>query len=82
MKPIEQLIGEAFASELGQQCPSLFSTSDNRIFIRYSEALSHTASLENKAIYEWFEEWQRNTPNEIVFNNSIKCLAGGNYNKS
>ena len=57
MKPIEQLIGEAFASELGQQCPSLFSTSDNRIFIRYSEALSHTASLENKAIYEWFEEW-------------------------
>lgn len=42
MKTIEQLIAEAFSSELGQQCNSLFSTSDNRIFIRFQEALAHS----------------------------------------
>ena len=64
MKPIEQLIGEAFSSELGQQCNSLFSTSDNRIFIRLQEAIAHSKGelgegipLEDTTIYEWYEEW-------------------------
>lgn len=64
MKTIEQLIAEAFSSELGQQCNSLFSTSDNRIFIRLQEAIAHSKgelsdgiALEDTSIYEWFEEW-------------------------
>lgn len=63
---IEQKIGNAFASELGQQCNSLFSTSDGEVFIRVEEAIMHTNEMINAVgdtefvdtkIYEWFEEW-------------------------
>lgn len=64
METIEQLVEKAFSSELGRQCNSLFSTSDNRIFIRLQEAIAHSKGelsegipLEDTTIYEWYEEW-------------------------
>jgi len=54
---IYQLIEECFNSPLGQQLDELFSTSDNRIFIRYSEAKEHTNSLDDKSILHWFQEY-------------------------
>lgn len=64
MKTIEQIIGDAFSSSLGQQCNSLFATSDNRVFVRAEEAVAHikgeldnTEPLKDRTITEWFEEW-------------------------
>ena len=37
----QQEINTYFASSLGQQCNILFSTSDNRVLIRYHEAALH-----------------------------------------
>jgi len=52
---------------------SIYSTSDDRLFIRYEEAILHTEGkldentlpLNDKAITEWFEEYsgQDSTPN-------------------
>jgi hypothetical protein len=37
-----QQIKEYFESELGSQLDTLYSTSDNRIFVKLSEAISHS----------------------------------------
>lgn len=63
-KTIEEKIFSAFNSSLGQQCNSLFSTTDKRIFIRLQEAMDHaegkldpnTKPLEDKTILEWFDD--------------------------
>ena len=53
----------------------------NRIYTIVSSEVFMSVITCNKWQQE-FNRNERNTPNEIVFNNSIKCLAGGNYNKS
>ena len=35
-------INEVFCTELGQQLNELYTTSDDRVFIRLTEAISHT----------------------------------------
>ena len=63
----QEKINTYFNSPLGEQCNSLFSTSDDRVFIRKSEAALHaigeldsnTKSLEDETIIEWF--WSSNT---------------------
>lgn len=58
----QEKINKYFESDLGQQCNSLFSTSDNRVFIRHEEGLLHTKGkldentkpLMDKTIIEWF----------------------------
>ena len=53
-----------FETELGQQLISIFVTSDERVFIRHEEALSHangtldkdTLPLADKNVVEWFPE--------------------------
>ena len=55
-------IDKYFESELGQQCNELFSTSDDRVFIRYEEAVMHangeldpdTKPLEDKFVMDWY----------------------------
>jgi len=65
MKLIDK-IAIAFNSELGQQVDSIYSTSDERLFIRLSEAKLHTNDLINSvgdmefvdtSILMWVEEW-------------------------
>jgi len=59
----QEKINEYFQSDLGQQCNFLFSTSDDRVFIRHMEAKSHTLGeldpdtkpLDNKEIIQWVE---------------------------
>ena len=61
----QEIINKYFSSSLGEQCNNLFSTSDDRVFIRYEEALSHsngtlddnTRPLKDKTIIEWFNEY-------------------------
>ncbi len=52
----QKLINKYFLSPLGEQCNSLFTTSDNQVFIRYEEAREHEATLTNEysSIKEWF----------------------------
>ncbi len=58
----QEIINKVFESKLGQQCNSLFSTSDDRIFIRYEECKLHiggkldenTKPLKDKTIIEWY----------------------------
>ena len=54
-----------FDSDLGQQLLSFYSTSDDRVFIRYEEAVQHTNDMRNAVgdqqyvdttITEWFPD--------------------------
>jgi hypothetical protein len=62
-KVTQEMADRVFASSLGQQLLSVFSTSDGRFFVRHSEAYKHaygeldenTQPLEDKRIIEWFE---------------------------
>lgn len=57
-------INKIFQSDLGQQCMSLYTTSDDRVFIRPEEAKKHangeldpdTKPLADKTVTEWFDE--------------------------
>lgn len=61
---IQEVVAKAFQSELGQQLDTLFSTSDNRVFVRKEEAIAHangkldknTLPLKDKSVYQWFDE--------------------------
>lgn len=57
-------IAKFFESELGQQCPELYSTPDDRVFIRLSEAEWHCRqnNLDEDQIQMWFPEWGGNDP--------------------
>lgn len=60
----QELANKIFNTDLGQQLDSIFSTSDDRVFIRFKEALKHingqldenTIPLLDKTITEWFPE--------------------------
>jgi hypothetical protein len=54
----QEKINEFFDTDLGQQCHSLFVTSDDAVFIRYDEAMAHVLikGLGEKAPIEWFPE--------------------------
>ena len=54
-------VDKIFNGDLGQQVDVLFSTSDNRCFIRKEEAIKHTEGtlddtepLEDKSIADWY----------------------------
>jgi len=68
-----ETMSKYFQSELGQQCNSLFSTPDDRVFIRYSEASQHCTdnSLDSNSLLEWFEEWSGTDSNPIVRSISV-----------
>lgn len=53
----QELINKYFQGELGQQCDSLFTTVDDRCFIRYEEAAKHAESLFNEEVTQWWEEY-------------------------
>lgn len=53
----QEKINKYFQGQLGQQCNSLFSTADDRVFIRYEEAKDHSEKLFNEEIIEWWEEY-------------------------
>ena len=60
----QENINKCFITSLGEQCDSLFSTSDDKVFIRESEAIAHTKGqldintkpLSDSTIIEWFRE--------------------------
>lgn len=64
MTMTQEKINKDFTTSLGEQCSNLFSTSDDRVFIRKSEAIAHskgqldpnTKPLSNSTIIEWFNE--------------------------
>jgi hypothetical protein len=55
-------VTKAFQSSLGQQCEELFSTPDDRLFIREEEAYRHCMdnNLDAGKIQMWFPEWSGN----------------------
>lgn len=54
----QERINEYFKSSLGEQCYGLFSTEDNLVFIRMSEALYHSEEngLDPDKIQLWYNE--------------------------
>ena len=50
---MKEEINKAFKSELGEQAEELHSTSDERIFLRHSEAVEHAKNLSDKTIKDW-----------------------------
>jgi hypothetical protein len=65
---IKEKIKASFESPLGAQLDELFSTSDNRIFIRYKKAKEWCHHLEDKSILHWFEEYNGQDPTPIIRN--------------
>ena len=61
----QAIINSYFNTQLGQQLSELYTTSDDRIFIRHEEAEQHalgqlypdTEPLDNKTITEWYPEY-------------------------
>lgn len=61
----QTIINRYFQGDLGQQVDVLYSTSDNRVFIRHEEAVRHTngeldpntAPLEDKTIETWYNPY-------------------------
>ena len=57
-------MNDHFNTELGQQLSVLYTTSDDRVFIRYTEAHLHrlgsldanTVPLKDQTITEWYPE--------------------------
>lgn len=60
----QEKANEIFATNLGQQLDVIYVTSDDRVFIRYEEAVLHTNDLLNAdpenfvdtSITEWYPE--------------------------
>lgn len=51
----QEKANEIFEGDLGCQLLSIFSTSDGRCFIRYSESINHGKTIsETPVIQEWF----------------------------
>ena len=75
----QELINKYFKGDLGRQLNVIYSTSDDRVFIRYEEALKHTEGkldpntqpLEDKKIIEWFEEFSGSDPEPEIRNEVV-----------
>ena len=61
----QEKASKIFESELGQQLDVIYVTSDDRVFVRYEEALKHSNGeldpafpnpLSDKKIEEWYPE--------------------------
>jgi hypothetical protein len=60
----QEKVNRIFETDLGVQLNVIYSTSDDRVFIRYEEALLHTNELLNSdpekfvdtTITEWYNE--------------------------
>lgn len=60
----QEIIDRYFNTSLGEQCDVLYSTSDDRVFIRHEEAIKYTNGkleepfvlLEDKNIISWYKE--------------------------
>ena len=51
----QEYADKIFQGGLGGQLLSFFSTSDDMLWVRYSEALLHAKDFEDKNIIEWFK---------------------------
>lgn len=56
----QEIINKYFESELGQQCNELWTTSDDKIFVRWEEAAQHEANL-TKELYR-IKYWTHKEP--------------------
>lgn len=54
----QEKANKIFETDLGQQLLEIFSTSDDKVFIRRSEAIQHIkdSSLKDEEILMWFPE--------------------------
>lgn len=54
----QEIINKYFSSELGEQLNNLYSAPDDKVFIRYKEALDHCINnnLNKGDIIEWYPE--------------------------
>jgi len=86
----QETINRYFKGDLGRQLSVIYSTSDDRVFIRYEEALRHTEGkldpntqpLEDKKIIEWFEEFSGSDPEPEIRNEVVKTvdISDNDYN--
>lgn len=75
----QEQMNKIFQTPLGEQCNSLFTTSDDKVLIRYEEALRHvngqldpnSKPLEDKTIIEWFEEYSGSDPMPVIRSETI-----------
>lgn len=62
----QEEINKYFKTSLGEQCDELYSTSDDRVFIRFTEADLHrqgkldenTKPLEDQTIQIWYNPYE------------------------
>lgn len=54
----QEIINKYFNSEIGEQCTELFSTSDDRVFIRIEDAEFHVLDMElqDVTIQDWYND--------------------------
>jgi hypothetical protein len=62
----QEKINKCFNTPLGEQCDVLYTTADDKIFIRHEEAVKHSTdnNLDVNAIAEWFREDEYPTPQQ------------------
>lgn len=56
----QEYMDRVFKSELGQQCIELFTTPDDKVFIRYYEAFKHCEDndLDVEKILVWYNSFK------------------------
>lgn len=59
----QERINKIFATDLGMQCLELYSTPDDHVWIRYSEALNHCRDkdFDISGIQTWYPDDDLNT---------------------
>lgn len=53
----QEKANKIFDTDLGQQLGVIYVTSDDKPFIRYEEAETHSNDLEDKTITDWSPEY-------------------------
>ena len=64
----QEIINKYFNTGIGEQCTVLFSTSDDRVFIRIEDAEFHVLDmeLEDAAIQDWYNTNEEFYPEEYL----------------
>lgn len=63
----QEIINKYFNSEIGEQCTVLFSTSDDRVFIRIEDAEFHVLDMELQDVT--IQNWYNNNEEESLVEN-------------
>lgn len=67
----QRAIEEYFGFEVTQPYDSLYSTSDNRVYVNKEVAVKYANTLQDKLIVEWYKEYIRGNSIPVIKNRNL-----------